>query len=195
MKLLCIISTPKPADESYGKQMAYTFLDEYKKKNPDHKIDIIDLYEDDYPTLKYLEIENARNEGTGKMIEEAEKFKEYDKYVVVAPMWNLSVPSILKSYIDHIIVSGVTFKYTKYGIPKGLLKGKKAFYIGTRGGAYPFPASLIAFDMKYIKYVFRFMGIKKFNSFLLEDIDKKPEKTKINFSKKLGKLKICAKKF
>jgi len=195
MKLLCIISTPKPLEESYGKKMASIFLEEYKKNNPNDTVDTIDLYEEDYPTLKYHDIEMARGESAGNMIVAANKFKEYDKYVVVAPMWNLFVPSILKSYIDHIIVSGITFKYTKIGIPKGLLKDKKAFYIGTRGGAYPFPASIVAFDLKYIKFVLKFIGIKKFSSFILEEIDKNPEKVKVNFSKKLDKLCTIARKF
>ena len=195
MKLLCIISNPKPLVKSYGRRMTEVFLDEYRKSNPGHQVDVIDLYESNYPVLNFTEIERARGGAGGRMIEEAEKFKSYDKYLVMAPMWNLSVPSILKSYIDHIIVSGVTFKYTKYGIPKGLLSGKKAFYIGTRGGAYPFPASLIAFDLKYIKFVLKFIGIKNFKSFLLENIDKNPEKTENSFSKKLEKLKLHARNF
>jgi len=195
MKLLCIISNPKPIEKSYGKKLAEIFIEEYKKKNPTDEVDVIDLYNEEYPALKYFEIESARETGKGKMITEATNFKNYDKYLIVAPMWNLSVPSILKSYIDHIIVSGVTFKYTKYGIPKGLLRDKKAFYIGTRGGAYPFPASLIAFDLKYIKFVLKFMGIKKFKSFLLENIDKHPEKTHNNFTRKSDKLKNYARCF
>lgn len=195
MKLLCIISTPKPLKESYGKKMTEMFLDEYRKKNPKDIVDTIDLYDADYSSLEYSAIEAARATGEGKMIVEAQKFKGYDKYVIVAPMWNLSIPSILKSYIDHIIVSGITFKYTKYGIPKGLLRGKKALYIGTRGGGYPFPASLIAFDLKYIKFVLKFIGIKKFESFLLENIDKSPEKIKEKFPQKLEKLRLIANKF
>ena len=195
MNLLCIISTPKPFEESYGKKMAKIFLDEYKKNNPNHTVDTMDLYEENYPTLKYKDIEMARKESSGNMVIAANHFMKYDKYVVIAPMWNLSVPSILKSYIDHIIVSGITFKYTKLGIPKGLLKDKKAFYIGTRGGAYPFPASIIAFDLKYIKFVLKFIGIKKFSSFILEEIDKNPEKVKMNFTKKSDKLRILARKF
>ena len=195
MKLLCIISTPKPYEESYGKQLAKAFLDEYRKKNPRDTVETIDLYDENYSSLEYSEIEAARATGEGKMVVEAQKFKSYDKYVIVAPMWNLSISSILKSYIDHIIVSGITFKYTKLGIPKGLLKNKKALYIGTRGGGYPFPVSLIAFDLKYIKFVLKFIGIKKFESFLLENVDKSPEKIKKIFPAKLKKLRTIANKF
>ena len=79
MKVLCIISTPKPLDKSYGKKMTKTFVDEYKKNNPEHTVDEIDLYESHYPALCNKDIEEAINEGKGKMVEEAKKFAGYDK--------------------------------------------------------------------------------------------------------------------
>ena len=60
MKLLCIISNPKPLDKSYGRRMTEVFLDEYKRKNPKHQVDVIDLYARDYPVLNFNEIESAR---------------------------------------------------------------------------------------------------------------------------------------
>ena len=50
-------------------------------------------------------------------------------------MWNLSIPAILKAYIDYIVVAGVTFTYTPQGAA-GLCHGKKAVFITTRGGDY-----------------------------------------------------------
>ena len=50
-------------------------------------------------------------------------------------MWNLSIPAILKAYIDYISVSGITFKYTSNG-SVGLLNDKKAVHIVSRGGEY-----------------------------------------------------------
>ena len=50
-------------------------------------------------------------------------------------MWNLSIPAILKAYIDYVSVVGITFKYTSKG-PVGILKNKKAIYIVARGGEY-----------------------------------------------------------
>ena len=195
MKVLCIESTPKPLEESYGKKMMQAFVDEYKKNNPDDIVDMLDLYKEHYPPLKYEDIEGALNEGMGRMVEEAERFKSYDKYIIGAPMWNLSVPSALKSYIDHIVVSKVTFKYNRLGVPTGLLKNKSVFYIGTRGGYYPFPISLFAHDMSYIKFIFKFMGIKKFKGFVLEGIDRKPERVARKFGRTLERIRTYAKHF
>jgi FMN-dependent NADH-azoreductase len=50
-------------------------------------------------------------------------------------MYNFGVPSQLKAWFDHVARSGLTFKYTAAG-PEGLLKGKKAYVISTRGGRY-----------------------------------------------------------
>ena len=139
--------------------MVEAFIDEYKKVNPDDRVEILDLYEVHYPPLRNEDIEGAVDEGRGRMVEEAEKFKSYDKYIIGAPMWNLSIPSALKSYIDHIVTVNVTFRYNKFGIPTGMLKNKSAFYIGTRGGYYPFPISLFAHDMSYIKFILKFIGV------------------------------------
>jgi len=66
------------------------------------------------------------------------QFAEADKYVIATPMWNLSIPAILKAYFDYITVTGITFKYTENGAV-GLLKNKKAVVIMTTGGEYLTP--------------------------------------------------------
>ena len=53
---------------------------------------------------------------------------EADKYIFAAPMWNLSIPAILKAYIDYISVTGITFKYTAEG-PVDYAKIKKPFIL------------------------------------------------------------------
>jgi FMN-dependent NADH-azoreductase len=58
-----------------------------------------------------------------------------DVVVIGAPMYNFSVPSVLKAYFDHIARAGVTFKYGETG-PVGLLTGKKVVVFSTRGGLY-----------------------------------------------------------
>lgn len=195
MKVLCIESTPKPLEKSYGRRMMRAFVEEYKKNNPEDTVDMLNLYENHYPPLSSQDIEEALNEGRGRMVEEAEKFKSYDKYIIGAPMWNLGIPSALKSYIDHIVVSGVTFRYNKVGIPTGLLKNKSVFYIGTRGGYYPFPVSLFAHDVSYVKFILKFIGIKRFKGFLLDGIDQNPERIAKRFEKTLERVRGHARRF
>ncbi len=58
-----------------------------------------------------------------------------DTLVIGMPMYNFSVPSMLKAWFDYVARAGVTFRYTDQG-PVGLLQGKKAFVVATRGGIY-----------------------------------------------------------
>ncbi|WP_028856417.1 FMN-dependent NADH-azoreductase [Psychrilyobacter atlanticus] len=194
MKVLYIKASPKPKDKSVSHRIAEAFIEEYKKNNPKDEITELNLHDEGCPYVDYKILCDSF-EGKGLMVETANKFVEYDKFIISSPMWNLSIPAILKSYIDLITVKGITFEYSRLGIPRGLAKGKKAFYLGSRGGGYPFPLSLIAFDMRYIKYIFRFIGIKNFKSFILENVDKSPEKTKQNFEKSLEKVRKLARRF
>ncbi|OQY41978.1 MAG: hypothetical protein B6227_03585 [Fusobacteriia bacterium 4572_74] len=194
MKVLYIKASPKPEDKSVSHKLAKAFIGEYIKNNPKDEVTELNLHDRGCRHVDY-EILCDSFERKGLMVETANKFMEYDKYIISSPMWNLSIPAILKSYIDLITVKGITFEYSKLGIPIGLAKGKKTIYLGSRGGGYPFPLSLITFDMRYIKYIFRFIGIKDFKSFILENVDKSPEKTKQNFEKNLEKVKKLAIKF
>jgi len=63
------------------------------------------------------------------------ELKQADVIVLGLPMYNFGVPSMLKAYFDHIARAGVTFRYTEKG-PVGLLTGKKAYVVATRGGLY-----------------------------------------------------------
>lgn len=81
-----------------------------------------------------------------------------DVLVIGLPMYNLGVPSMLKSWFDHIARAGITFRYTASG-PQGLLTGKKAYVFATRGGRY----AGTAFDTQtdYVRNFLGFIGISE----------------------------------
>ena len=66
----------------------------------------------------------------------ARQFSEADEIVIAAPYWDLSFPSILKQYLEQISVVGITFNYSEDGIPVGLCRAKRIFYVTTVGGLY-----------------------------------------------------------
>ena len=66
----------------------------------------------------------------------AKQFAEADTVVIAAPYWDLSFPAVLKQYIEHINVLGITFEYSPQGAPIGLCKAQKLYYVMTAGGAY-----------------------------------------------------------
>lgn len=88
------------------------------------------------------------------------EFLAADTIVIGAPMYNFSVPSQLKAWIDLICVAGTTFKYGSAG-PEGLCGGKKIVIVSTRGGLYGegSPNAKADFQENYLKAVFGFLGI------------------------------------
>jgi FMN-dependent NADH-azoreductase len=82
-----------------------------------------------------------------------------DTIVIGAPMYNFSVASQLKAWIDRVVQPGRTFQYTATG-PVGLSTGKRVIVASTRGGAYATgPAMAMDFQEDYLAAVFGFIGI------------------------------------
>lgn len=64
----------------------------------------------------------------------AAQFAEMDEIVIAAPYWDFSFPSMLKVYFELLCAQGVTFCYSPEGVPTGLCKAKRMFYVTTAGG-------------------------------------------------------------
>ncbi|MFS8184689.1 FMN-dependent NADH-azoreductase [Pseudovibrio denitrificans] len=84
-----------------------------------------------------------------------------DQLVFSVPMYNFSVPSTFKAYIDNLVRVGRTFIAAENGVFQGLLTGKKALFITARGAAYGEASPLKAFDHQegYLRTVSGFMGL------------------------------------
>jgi len=89
-----------------------------------------------------------------------EEFLAADVIVVGAPMYNFTIPSQLKAWIDRLAVQGKTFRYTESG-PVGLAGGKTLIVVSTRGGFYGADTPLAGLDHQeaYLRTVFGFLGI------------------------------------
>lgn len=87
------------------------------------------------------------------------EFLAADVVVIGAPMYNFSITSTLKTWIDHVARAGVTFKYTETG-PVGLIQGKKVYVFTSRGGVYSEgPAKVMDFHETYLRAVLGFIGM------------------------------------
>ncbi len=69
-----------------------------------------------------------------KMFDYASLFASADIIVITAPFWDLSFPALLKTFIEHITVNGITFKYAPNGEIIPLCKAKTLYYVTTMGG-------------------------------------------------------------
>jgi FMN-dependent NADH-azoreductase len=89
-----------------------------------------------------------------------DEFLAADVVVIGAPMYNFTIPSQLKAWIDRILVVGKTFKYGAAG-PEGLAGGKRVIVAISRGGHYGADTPYAAGEHleTYLRWVFGFIGI------------------------------------
>jgi FMN-dependent NADH-azoreductase len=105
-----------------------------------------------------------------------EEVESADTLVLAVPMYNFSVPSTFKAWIDHITRAGRTFRYGAAG-PEGLLKGKKVFLIVSRGGVYTgdSPAKPLDFQEPYLRSMLGFLGLDDLTFIHVEGLQVSPE--------------------
>lgn len=105
-----------------------------------------------------------------------EEFLAADTVVIGAPMYNFTIPSQLKAWIDQVLVAGKTFRYTANG-PEGLAGGKRVIVVAARGGFYGAGTAGAAADFQepYLRQVFAFIGITEVEFIRAEGIAIGPE--------------------
>lgn len=86
-----------------------------------------------------------------------EELQAAEILVIASPIYNFSVPAVLKAWIDQVARARVTFRYTENG-PEGLLKAKKAYLVMASGGV-PL-GSEVDYASTYLKQVMNFLGIQ-----------------------------------
>jgi FMN-dependent NADH-azoreductase len=106
-------------------------------------------------------------------------FLAADVIVLGAPMYNFSLPSQLKAWLDRLAVAGKTFHYTASGV-EGLAKGKRVIVASSRGGFYGEgqPAAVFDHQESYLKGFFGFLGITDITIIRAEGLAVSPESQK-----------------
>ncbi len=102
--------------------------------------------------------------------QQIDELKSSDILVIEAPMYNFGIPSVLKAWIDHIVIAGKTFHYTAQG-PEGLVTGKKAILVVGSGGVYSEgPFAVFDHDSTYLRHVLAFIGITDVETIRVEGV-------------------------
>ncbi len=116
------------------------------------------------PLFAALQASTANGPGPGAALSPAGTYIDElfaaEIIVIGAPMYNFSVPSQLKGWIDQVCIAGRTFRYDANGV-EGLLKGKKLFIASSRGGFYTgdSPMAFLDHHEAYLTGVLGFIGL------------------------------------
>lgn len=173
-KVLYIKANPKSDEESRTFQISEKFVEAYKQSHPQDEIITLDLYREKIQFLSHEDVSlhkpNQEDYHDHTVLKYAYQFLEADKYIIAAPLWNLSIPAILKAYLDYVTWTGITFTYTAEG-PKGLCSGK-AVHISARGGQYSEgPAAAFEMGDRYLRTILGFLGITDVTTITAEALD------------------------
>ncbi|MFI8393370.1 FMN-dependent NADH-azoreductase [Pseudomonas sp. NPDC078863] len=166
MKLLHIDSSIL-GDNSASRQLSRQVVDAWQAAEPSAVVTYRDLAAD---AISHFSANTLVAAGTTAELRDAAQqheaelsastlaeFIAADAVVIGAPMYNFTVPTQLKAWIDRVAVAGQTFRYTETG-PEGLCGGKKVVIVSTSGGIHAGQASGIAHE-EYLKLVLGFLGI------------------------------------
>lgn len=172
-------------EHSVSRRLTAAVAAQIKAEQPAATITYRDLAADPLPHLSgaHLMAANAKPEevdaqvaadvAEGKVV--LDEFLAADTIILGVPMYNFSLPSQLKAWIDRIAVSGKTFRYTAEG-PEGLAKGKKVIIVSTRGGHYSAgPAAVMDHQESYLKAVLGFLGITDVEVVRAEGLNLSPD--------------------
>ncbi|WP_310828605.1 NAD(P)H-dependent oxidoreductase [Paenibacillus pedocola] len=172
--VLYITAHPLDSQASYSLAVGEEFIEAYREANPADEIVHLDLYKENIPPIdadvlhgweklrsgsSFIQLSDAEKSKVDRLGVIVDQFVAADKYVYVSPMWNFSIPPILKAYTDATSIPGKTFKYTDNG-PVGLLPGKTALHIQASGSVYTEgPLAPLEMGYSYLKKVLNFYGI------------------------------------
>ena len=139
-------------DNSASRAISKSIVEQITASEPDAQLVYRDLAAEPLP---HLTLEAFADSSV------LDEFLVADPVVIGAPMYNFTLPSQLKAWIDRILIAGKTFRYTENG-PEGLATGKRVIIGLARGGFYDAnsPAASLEHLETYLRGVFNFIGIE-----------------------------------
>lgn len=186
--VLFVKANNRPAEQAVSVKLYEAFLESYKKSHPHDKIIELDLYNEELPYVGVDMINGTfkMDKGLDLTEKEAQAVAISDKYlnqfllankvVFGFPLWNLTIPGVLNTYIGYLNRAGKTFKYTPEG-PVGLIGDKKIALLNASGGIYSKgPKAEMEMAVKYLTNMMRFFGAKNIETVVIEGHNEFPDK-------------------
>src|SRR5258707_10051340 len=158
MKLLHIDSSIQ-GEASASRELTREIVARWRAERPDTEVTYVDLAAQELPHLSQKSLVRADELEAARNAEALEQFLAAQAIVIGAPVYNFTIPSQLKPWIDRITVAGKTFRYTEKG-PQGLAGGKQVIVAGSRGGVRAADPSGGVGEPR-LKFLFAFLGIDR----------------------------------
>jgi len=172
MNVLHVCANPKPTDESVSKQLAAAFFGKLIELRADVDLVNTDLYDEKPPFYSYelykrswypvmdesYEPSKAEEMAMNYAAKQAEAFNAADVLVLTMPMWNFTVPAIMKAWIDQVLCPGLTFEISAEEGVKPLHKIKSIVLLVASGSVYKEGDERDALSTQ-VRSAFGFVGI------------------------------------
>ena len=138
-------------DNSASRAISAAVVERLKRENPGARLVRRDLVAEPLP---HLTLESFNDS------EILDEFLAADTVVIGAPMYNFTLPTQLKAWVDRLAIAGRTFRYTESG-PEGLAGGRRVIVALARGGIYDAGSPAAGFEHleSYLRGFFNFIGI------------------------------------
>jgi len=167
-KILHVISSPR-GSASFSIKLGNAIVEKLQATHPGSTIKEVNLVNKQFPHLEEAHITSFFTPAEARTPENALAVKHSDDaiaeimdadiIVIGAPVYNFNIHSTLKAWIDHIVRSGVTFKYDEKGA-EGLVKSKKVYIAISSGFVYSDgPAQSMDYVAPYLKTILGFIGM------------------------------------
>ncbi|HTU64620.1 MAG TPA: FMN-dependent NADH-azoreductase [Steroidobacteraceae bacterium] len=183
MKSLLVINSSAAAEGSVSRVLVEETANRLLDANPDATVVRRDLGANPVPHLATDTLNGVRGTPTTPAEQRARalsneliaELRAADTIVIGAPMYNFGVTTGLRAWFDHVLRAGETFSYSEAG-PKGLLTGKRAIVVESRGGLYSEgPAMAVDFQEPYLRHLLGFVGITDVTFVRAEKVGYGPE--------------------
>lgn len=166
MNVLVVKANNRPASEGVSSRMYEAFMEAVKGKE-NLNVTTFDVFEEDMPYFGQ-DLFNAfgkmQNGGELTDVESRilaakqkamDAFSAADVVVFAFPLWNLTIPAKLQTFIDYVYAAGYAFKYNEEGQLVPLMTHKKAIFLSARGGIYSTPETApMEMAVNYMRSVF-----------------------------------------
>jgi FMN-dependent NADH-azoreductase len=168
MSTVFVLTSSALGEASVSNQLVHDAIAELRRQDPDLHVITRDLGRNPIPhltldsatVLRAAEPANAEQAKAIALSDQLiDELRAADTIFIGAPMYNFGIASTLKAWFDYVLRAGITFRYTEMG-PEGLLTGKRAIVVETRGGLYSEgPTQVMDSQEPHLRTLLGFMGI------------------------------------